>query len=961
MRDDGADLLDSELLEPLRAVARKEPLRVALRSGGRRDATFSDVLALVERSHAALQSMGVGPASRVALILPTQPETAAAILAVATLAAAVPINPAYPPDEAVRFLSDAHVSHVIVAAGDERAYSAAKRAGAAVIRLDRDVGGTTAGFTLTGPPAQGGAPADLTNPSRVALVLHTSGSTGSPKRVPLTAAALSQSVRKIGRSLGLGTEDVCLSMMPMFHIGALVDLLLAPLAAGGAVAFADAIGTDACFRAVPVFRPTWFQAVPTVLRDLLDDPRAAREKSHWAGLRFVRAVSQSLPVALQERFEASFGVPLAPMFGMTETAGLITSTPVDGRPRKPGSVGVPFGPRVRVRAADGAPLPAGARGEVEVSGPTVMSGYEDLPAAEQPFRDGWLRTGDEGYFDRDGYLFLTGRLKEVINRGGEKISPSEIDELLASCPGVAAGAAFALPHETLGEEVAAAVVPASGARLTPADVVAALRGRIADYKQPRVVVLVDALPRVPSGKLDRRALPALCGVAAPSARTPPGSPMELLLASFWRNLLKAPDVAVEDNFFDLGGDSLSATTLALSLERRLGSDLPFESLFDDPTLGGMAARLSRFVAAPRSAGALDPAVAEAVLRATISWPAARDGLVLSRNRHGSKRPFFWVCQSNWQFELLADELDPERPFHVLRSLSTTPVKSDANTQALALHYADEIQRLQPEGPYLVGGFCQGAVVAFKIAQELRRRAQDVAILCMQDRFIPEPYDGPAALFHGKRGWFCAYDLHDQPDRAWRRFYSGPIREFFSDGDHDDHHKPPYVAAFGRQLEELFSEVEAASPTHGETDAVTKETADRHRDLRIRARVPTLLRQGQELSLPVALTNRSTTAWPATSENGVILAARWRVLDGNRHDHVLDGRTALEQPIGPGETASLALPVRVPMRSLPMRLEISLVRDGLFWFADANGACFRKLIVSTRPARLRWTAMPAEPG
>lgn len=946
-RDRAGAEATGDLLAPLRDWALAARQRPALRAAGRADSSFAELLATVEQAADTLRRCGVGPASRVATILPNAPETAVAILAVASIAAVVPVNPATPPQEMARILTDAAVTHVI--AGSDGDVGAAARLGLPVLRLEADRRRTGA-FALRGADMPAGNAAEARDPARIALVLHTSGSTGAPKRVPLSVANLSASARNIARSLELGPNDVCLAMMPMFHIGALVDLLLAPLSAGGSVAFAGAISTDAFFEAVALHRPTWFQAVPTVLRDIL--ARAGERSTGLGSLRLIRAVSQPLPEKLHAELEAALGVPIVPMFGMTETAGLIASAPLDPRLHRPGSVGRPCGPQVRIADAFGNEVEPGRRGEVLVRGDNVMAGYEGNAARADSFRGEWLRTGDEGHFDRDGFLFLTGRLKDVINRGGEKVSPLEIDLLLAGHPAIAEAAAFPLPHPTLGEEVAAAIVLKQGAALDEREAIAFLRPHLAEHKLPRRVIFLDRLPRVASGKLDRLALPALAGaIKAERTRTPPSTPLAKTLAAMWQKTLGVAEVAMEDDFFELGGDSLSALNFTQMLEQRFGRDLPVNLLFDAPTLVEMEATIARDMRPEAGPTDLEARIHAAVRRVTASWRGRRrreDSLVVGRNTMGAKRPFFWVSQTLHGFDQISGAFDPDRPLYVMCSLSPTRLKSDANTRLLARRYAQEIDELQPDGPLLVGGFCQGGVVAFWIARHLQAQGREVGLLCLQDRFVAEPYDGEVSFFTGKRGGYCQYYSSVEPERGWSKYYSGHISVLGSSADHCELHEPGHVEEFVAQLESEFARVEAGLPpleNHARPPLTPLDKAARKAAVSFSA--PLLMRQGSSRTIRVKARNTSPLAWEPTNRSGLILASRWQTF--NRvHPYLLDGRAVLDRAVPAGGNVEFALDIQVPMVGLPMLLEMDMVEDGICWFSQDRGRPTRRLVIPLPP-------------
>ncbi len=356
----------------------------------------------------------------------------------------------------------------------------------------------------TAPPAER-SPA----PEDEALVLHTSGTTSRPKLVPLLQRNLAASARSIASSLELGPPDRSLNVMPLFHIHGIMAGLLAPLSAGGSVVATPGFDAFAFGRWLDELQPTYYSAVPTMHHLVLARTRPRPRCT----LRFVRSSSSALARPVYEGLRDLFGVPVIEAYGMTEAAHQMTTNPLPPREAKPGSVGLPAGIEVAVASATNTLLPPWARGEVVVRGPTVIEGYADNPEANAAaFFDGWFRTGDEGYLDADGYLFLTGRIKEQINRGGEKISPIEVEEVLLGHPLVSEAAVFAIPDPRLGEEVGAVVVPADGPPPVEAELRAYLRQHLAAFKVPRTIVLRTEIPKGPTGKVQRVGMAQRLGI-----------------------------------------------------------------------------------------------------------------------------------------------------------------------------------------------------------------------------------------------------------------------------------------------------------------------------------------------------------------------------------------------------------------------------------------------------------------
>lgn len=498
-------------------VTEDEPQRIAIAAPGVQPMIRGDLSRQIDATVGALCGLGIGPRDRVAIVLPNGPEMATAFLSVASAATAAPLNPAYRDDEFDFYLSDLDAKLLIVLADmDTPARAAATRRGIPIVDLAPVEEGPAGGFTLSrdGRRLESAAPI-FAAPEDVALVLHTSGTTSRPKQVPLTHRNLAASARHIGTTLALGPADRCLNIMPLFHIHGLVGALLSSLAAGGSVFCTPGFNALKFFAWLDEAEATWYTAVPTMHQAILARAERNREVIERRRLRFIRSSSSSLPPPVMAELEAVFGCPVIESYGMTEAAHQMTSNPLPPRPRKPGTVGLPAGPEVAILDPAGRKLPQGEEGEVAIRGPNVTAGYVANPAANAAaFTDGWFRTGDQGRFDPEGYLTITGRLKEMINRGGEKIAPREVDEALLAHPAVAQAVAFALPHDKLGEEVAAAVVLREGQNASEQELRAFVARRLADFKVPRRILLLPEIPKGATGKPQRIGLAERLGLTA---------------------------------------------------------------------------------------------------------------------------------------------------------------------------------------------------------------------------------------------------------------------------------------------------------------------------------------------------------------------------------------------------------------------------------------------------------------
>ena len=488
----------------------------AILAPGRPALDYAALRAMLPEVTGALRSRGIGPDDRVAIVLPNGPEAATAFLALACAAATAPLNPAYREEEFDFYLDDLKAAAVLVGPEEDGpVVRVAERRGMQILRLGAVADGPAGLLRL-----EGGTPVAPTPVSdATALLLHTSGTTSRPKLVPLSHANLSASARHIGRTLALGPTDRCLNIMPLFHIPGLVAAVLSSLAAGGSVFCTPGFNALRFFAWLEEARPTWYTAVPTMHQAILARAERNPEAVARSGLRLIRSSSASLPPQVMRALETTFRCPVIESYGMTEAAHQMTSNPLPPAVRKPGSVGLPAGPLVRI-ADPLAPVlrGPGETGEVVISGPNVTKGYEANPEANaKAFFEAegrrWFRTGDEGFFDEDGYLRLTGRLKEIINRGGEKVSPLEVDAVLMDHPAIAQCVTFAIPHDKLGEEVGAAVVLREGMSATEQEIRAFAATRLADFKVPRKVVILPEIPKGATGKLQRIGLAQRLGLA----------------------------------------------------------------------------------------------------------------------------------------------------------------------------------------------------------------------------------------------------------------------------------------------------------------------------------------------------------------------------------------------------------------------------------------------------------------
>jgi acyl-CoA synthetase (AMP-forming)/AMP-acid ligase II len=482
-------------------------------AGNDLNVTYEQLRQQVESLAHQLRQLGLGRGDRIAMALPNGLEVIASFLAASTVGTAAPLNPAYTRDEFKFYLEDTGARALIVPPeGLEEARNAAGD-NVLIIEVDLDIEGQ-ARFSSNG---NAGAARDAENidDREAALILHTSGTTSRPKRVPLSHANLLTSARNVARTYQLTSEDVSMCVMPLFHVHGLVASTLATLFTGGTVVVPPKFNPLSFWATVRDYRVSWYSAVPTIHQVLLT--RAKSKPDGAEGLRFVRSCSAALSPQTMNDLEDRFGVPLLEAYGMTEAAHQMASNPLPPGARKAGSVGRGTEVEIAILNESGDELPPGTTGEVSIKGKNVFAGYEGNPQANaESFSNGWFRTGDQGQLDDNGYLTLVGRIKELINRGGEKISPREIDETLIAHPAVAEAVCFGIPDRVYGEQVAAAVV--LNAEATEKDLIAHCRSTLSDFKCPETIYIVESIPRTATGKIQRRNVAAAIAEARPSGR-----------------------------------------------------------------------------------------------------------------------------------------------------------------------------------------------------------------------------------------------------------------------------------------------------------------------------------------------------------------------------------------------------------------------------------------------------------
>ena len=703
----------------IRHYADMQPGRPAVISSGFAPLSYLELHHLINEVRAALRSAGLGRSARVAVAMPNGPVAALAIVAVSCSTVCIPLNPRQTLREIEKCLAAVRPDAVLVMKGDESAARQAAAAGGMTIieTVQSKAGVLGLDIAALSTAAASSCEPDEPDPDAPAFILQTSGTTADSKLIPTSHRNMLAAAARVQAWFNLTPQDRCLSVSPVFYAHGLHVTVFVVLLSGGTIAFpSDASKLD-CAEWFEALKPTWYSAGPTLHRLVLDQFKSELGAKIDHALRFIVSGGAPLPLDVQDDLRRLFDVPVLEHYGSSEGMQICANQLPPGR-SKPGTCGVPWPDTIKIVGDDGRELPQGELGEILIGGPTVVSGYLDAPELTcVSFLNGWFKSGDVGSVDQEGFLTLHGRKDDLINRGGEKISPLEIDEALTQHPAVAEAAAFAVPHARLGQDVAAAVVLYPGMKVSPIELRRYLRSHVAAFKVPRRIMICDQLPKGATGKVLRRLLTKSFQdepVAANELTVPEkadGKFVELVvrLTVIWERLLKIAPLSLDDDFFEKGGDSLLAVDMLAELDDLTGEVIPASVLLDAPTIRQLAQVLSeRSNSGPKNLVAINGDGQEPPLvlfHGDYIWGGGHLTLGLTKLL-GVDRPVFVVVPHG------GSEAFPQ------------------SVEAMAADRLPLILQAQPEGPYRLCGYCLGGIVAFETARLLLAAGKEVEMVFM---------------------------------------------------------------------------------------------------------------------------------------------------------------------------------------------------------------------------------------
>jgi acyl-CoA synthetase (AMP-forming)/AMP-acid ligase II/thioesterase domain-containing protein/acyl carrier protein len=717
--DDGDVLQDgrSTLNEALRRVAAVFPDRPAFVSTAYGPLTHAHLQDQIDRVRLCLRDAGLGSTARIGILVADAPQAALATVAVACCAVAVPVDPRLTPEELRQFLGALRFDALALVRGGPAAGLAVAEDRQVPVIEAVPTGGGRLGLDFHAPRIGPRVSVAEPEPDAPAFILRSSGTTAQPKLIPFSHRNMLAAAARWQTWFRLTAEDRCLAVSAPYYSHGLKVSIFTPLLTGGSIAFpanGSLVDPREWFGAL---RPTWYSAGPTLHRAVLDVARSRADVLGARALRFVSSGGAPLPSRVQEGLEEVLGVPVLEHYGSSEAAQIAANVPLPGASKR-GTVGRPWPDTLAIVGQDGRPLPPGQQGEVRVRGATVTPGYlGNTETGEAAFVEGWLRTGDIGSLDDDGFLTLHGRLRELINRGGEKISPQEIDSALLRHPAVVEAAAFAVPHPRLGEDVAAAVVLRPGSTAEAADLREFLRRELVSFKVPRRILILDQLPKGVAGKVQRRRLSERFAAEAGDSVSPSSpaqekrsSTLEDELLAIWRRLLQSDALTIDDSFFDKGGDSLLATEMLIETEKLLGHVIPESVMVEAETIRELVPKL-------------------------VSVTSAGNPVVRF-HADSARTPLFWFhgdfSDGGYYVRRLVSLLGVHQPVTSIAPHGLNDETIPASIAQMAAERLPLILEQQPEGPYLLGGYCNGAFVALEAARLLLEAGHKVEMVALID-------------------------------------------------------------------------------------------------------------------------------------------------------------------------------------------------------------------------------------
>lgn len=738
--------------------AEETPTAPALCGPGQASLDFQSLYRLVAEFRNKLTSCGFGRNDRIAVVHSGGAEMAASLIGIACNATVAPFSPAMSTGEFYLHFQDKKIKALAIEKDlNSQARDAAEKLGLPILKIEHTDPASAGKVQLTGSvDRQTETNPEPIQPDDLLVVFTTSGTTSYGKTVPLPHRIVLPRVTNMVQMLNFTRQDRILNIMPLFHTGGFSAGLLTTLFSGASFFPIKNNDVELLFRCLGDAKPTVIAGGYTVFHSI---ERKAREYPEAVdgvkpSLRMLRTGTGHLDQKIAERLETIFDTPVVEAYGSAETSFMACSG-IPPAPRKKGSVGQPDRSRVFVVDETGEPVTKMEKGEIAVTRETAFDGYENNPEANrEAFSKKWYHTGDEGYLDEDGFLYITGRIKEMINRGGVKIIPTEVDHAAMKHEAVREAVSFPLPHKTLGEDIALSVVLEADKTVSELNLKNFLKDYLIPNKIPSRIIFVDEIPKGATGKAQRRKLYQQLQVPTPGTVVSiPISKQGKLPAyahkmqEIWQDVLGRENIGLDENFFALGGDSLQAVDLFLRIEKELGRRLPRDVLFEAGTIREMARLIDE---------------------------GLTSSCIVPIQPKGTRPPLFFVHPIGGEvlgYREFAKYLDTDQPFYGIQQFhSETNLSRFSSLEEMADYYLDEIRQVQPQGPYYLGGHSFGGLVAFLIAQKIATLGEETAFLALLDTYLPSRnrYVSPLNWLSQHYRIWSHLPLHEKPSYMFAR-------------------------------------------------------------------------------------------------------------------------------------------------------------------------------------------------
>ena len=664
---------------------------------------------------------------RIAVVNPNGFEMAISFLAISNVASFVPLSPDYSLEQ-YRYYFEILKTDTLVLPPDYNSalLRIAEEMNMTIYFLQKQINNDETIYQFIGGVEQESSySVNLATNDDIAMVNYTSGTTSKPKIVPRTHINVCSGIAKRIADYSLTANDRALIISPIFRSIGLNSILTA-LCSGGCAICADGFEPGEFFRIIKEASPTYFFASPIVFQTIVEYAEKNNIKDINPSLRFIRSGGAPLPEILAQKSKNIFNVPIYATYGLTETGG-ISTTAYEPKGHKVGSVGVPTFVDINIMDENGQFLGKNNTGEIVVRGPQVIKGYDDdVNINSESFYGDWFRTGDKGFLDDDEYLFITGRFKEIINRGGEKISPYEVEEAINNHPNVLQNVAFPIPGMGGNEDVGAVVVLKAGKSLNLKELRRFLNGKIVAFKMPTSLYVMKEIPASDVGKIQRKILFDELNALGINPQPESGENEEIVLPhneiesklhKIFQSILPVKEISVTDTFFELGGDSLRAAVLYDQIKINFKIQIPLTYIFKN----GSIEALAEFILNNNKKKTLNP-------------------FVVPFQEEGSKNPIFFVHAAEGEsviYHNIAKKFDPERPFYGI-DFNPDAVKWEhpVTFEQIVEHYIKDIRSIQTQGPYILAGHCVGGIIAYEMARQLHEVKQEIGLLAMYDSVIP---------------------------------------------------------------------------------------------------------------------------------------------------------------------------------------------------------------------------------